>query len=85
MKRLILLAILCASLTGCARDFYARRVTVTELDKATDIVTVEDEQGNLWEFYGAEGWSTGDEIELLMDDNGTSEIQDDIIVRANHR
>ena len=83
MKKLVLLALISLMLSGCAREDYSRRVTVTELDKGTDIVTVEDEQGNLWEFYGVDDWHTGDKCELLMEDNGTREIQDDIIVRIN--
>ena len=37
-----------------AENLYLRRVTVIELDKEADKVTVEDDASNLWEFYGVE-------------------------------
>ena len=90
MKQAILVVLATLFLCGFAtkdcvnaKELYLRRTTVVALTE--DVVTVEDAQGNLWEFLGVEDWHTGDHCELLMSDNGTEKIQDDIIVRTFYR
>lgn len=62
---------------------YPLTTTVTEIKK--DTVTVEDSNGNLWSFNGAEDWEVGDGCALIMDDNSTSEIIDDKIISAKYQ
>ncbi len=63
--------------TNCER--YALTTYVVEVDRDNDIVTCEDYNGNLWEFYGCEDWEVGDCASLLMNDQGTPSIYDDAI------
>lgn len=62
---------------------YPLTTTVTEIKN--DTVTVEDSNGNLWSFNGAEDWEVGDGCALIMDDNSTSEIIDDKIISAKYQ
>lgn len=87
MKKMIfavMALLLCTGITtkDCVntKNLYLRRGTVIAIDEKSDAVTVEDGQGNLWEFLGTEYWHTGDKCELLMDNVNTTEIEDDIIV-----
>ena len=61
---------------------YALAAKVVELDKAQDIVTAMDGNGNLWQFYHCEDWFINDCVILIMDNNGTSIIYDDIILKT---
>lgn len=47
-----------------------------------DVVTVETCTGNIFEFYGAEDWSIGDCVSMIMDSCGTQMVTDDIIIDA---
>ena len=61
---------------------YALTTCVVEVDRDNDIVTCEDYNGNLWEFYGAEDWEVGDCASLLMYTRGTLIIYDDEVQGA---
>lgn len=65
------------------KHLYPLSTTVTEINN--DTVTVEDSNGNLWSFDGAEDWEVGDGCALIMDDNSTSEIIDDKIISAKYQ
>lgn len=65
------------------KHLYPLTTTVTETDN--DTVTVEDSNGNIWSFDGAEDWEVGDGCALIMDDNSTSEIVDDVIISAKYQ
>lgn len=62
---------------------YPLTTTVTQINN--DTVTVEDSNGNLWSFDGAEDWEVGDGCALIMHDNSTSEIVDDVIISAKYQ
>lgn len=62
---------------------YPLSTTVTEINN--DTVTVEDSNGNLWSFNGAEDWEVGDGCSLIMHDNSTKEIVDDTIISAKYQ
>lgn len=64
------------------KHLYPLSTTVTEINN--DTVTVEDTNGNLWSFDGAEDWEVGDGCSLLMDNNGTNNIEDDIIISTQY-
>ena len=65
-------------------EYYALTTCVVEIDRDSDIVTCEDSNGNLWEFYGCEDWEIGDCASLLMDNQGTESIYDDSIEAARY-
>ena len=47
-------------------------------------MTVEDFNGNLWQFDGAEDWVEGDICTLIMNSKGTEEIKDDTIISVHY-
>lgn len=89
LKRIAILALLLSALLlGFARParsgLYATTAKVIAVDYETDTITVEDGGGRAWAFYGAEDWYAGDCASLVMDDAGTPEVYDDIIVSARY-
>lgn len=65
-------------------NLYPLSTVVTGINIEDDSVTVEDSNGNLWDFYGTEDWEVGDGCSLLMDSNGTDNIEDDIIISTQY-
>ena len=63
---------------------YPMTTKVVGIDKAHDIVILEDANGNLWEYEGCEDWEEGDIASLLMNDKGTATIYDDEIVMIRY-
>lgn len=62
---------------------YPLTTTVTEVNN--DTVTVEDSNGNLWSFNGAEDWEINDSCALIMNDNNTKDIRDDVIISTRYQ
>lgn len=67
-----------------AASIYATTMRVTAIDNAKDIVTMETATGHIFEMEGTEDYMIGDYVSLVMDDNGTPGITDDIIVSAQY-
>lgn len=65
-------------------NYYALTAKVIELDRAEDVVVVEDSTGNAWAFYGVEDWQEGDCVSMVMDSRGTESITDDEIITAQY-
>lgn len=63
---------------------YQLTAIVVKADMASDLVTVEDTEGELWQFYGADGWQTSDPCTLVMGTSGTETTYDDCIILALH-
>lgn len=62
---------------------YAMTAQVYCLDYEADIVTIEDANGNLWDFEGCEDYCEGDLVSCVMWDAGTPEtVYDDHILSA---
>lgn len=77
----------------CIMMFYAAFTTdyiyplttvVTQVDKRTDIVCVEDGNGNKWSFFGVEDWQEGDVCSMIMNNQGTKDISDDVIIKQQY-
>lgn len=64
---------------GSLGSRYERQATVVHV--WGDEVEAEDEQGNVWAFY-AEGYERGQQVTLVMTDNETIGIYDDVIVKV---
>lgn len=77
MKRLLLviIALLIIGLLHNMESNYCRKAIVTENNN--NIVTCVDTQGYIWEYRGQA--KVGDKVTLMMNDNHTSDITDDII------
>lgn len=68
--------------TVAAADFqmtYAIVGEIIEVDHSNDMVAVQDYNGNIWTFTDAEDWMAGDICAMIMNDNSTDTIYDDII------
>lgn len=83
----VILAIVClfGIFALCANaDIYAKTAVVYEIDRDADVVVVEDATGNLWEFEGVEDYEIGNFVSMVMDDNNTTSIYDDVIVVSQY-
>lgn len=65
-------------------NIYPLLTTVTEVDRDKDLVTVEDNNGFIWQFEGADDWEEGDLCNCLMDSKGTEKIFDDEIIMTRY-
>lgn len=72
---IVLSAILVLGLMWGYESTYTRTATITKSESG--IVTAKDLSGNLWQYEGSA--TVGDTVELVMYDNHTSTIRDDII------
>lgn len=82
--KLLLAAVGIMSTMVSTAHIYPLYSVVTEVDKENDIVTVTDFNGNDWQFSGCEDWECGNIASLIMHDNGTPDIYDDIIIKAEY-
>lgn len=70
------------SLILTSLGLYPETGKVIEVNHKTDIVSVEIPNGYVYGFYGAEDWKVGDYASLLMSNNRTEVVTDDIVVDA---
>lgn len=81
MKNKIKLLLVAVAL--CAQSWiYPDTMIITNLDYENDIVTVENSNGFLYQFYGTEDYTEGDFVSCIMWTNGTQKVTDDEIIRA---
>lgn len=85
MKKLtattLILILILTALTASA-DVYPMTAKVISVDYAEDVVLVQDYNGFIFAFEGCEDWFEGDGVSMVMDDNGTEDITDDVILMA---
>lgn len=82
---MLIIGFLCGSAYGNRNHTYTSNLypistKVIILDYTTNKVTVQQTNGTLWAFYGCDDWELNDNCNLIMDNNGTPEVYDDIIV-----
>ena len=63
-------------------DYYPMTTIVREIDNKNNTVTVENNDGELFQFIGIEDWQINDVCSLMLDNNGTENIYDDIIIKT---
>lgn len=82
MKKIIVTCIVCFLIAGIffSSCVYPKAGIVIEVNYETDTVTVEDCNGDLWEFGDTSDWEEGDIVAMIMFDCFSKEIYDDIIV-----
>jgi hypothetical protein len=73
---IITFVLMCGIAKAKADNTYTINATVINADN--DVVTCEDVNGNVWEFYG-DGFKVNDAIVLIMNSNHTTTIYDDMI------
>lgn len=92
MKRALLLALTTTLLFSKSAkspvydpdNLYAKVAIVTDLNKDDDVVTVTDSSGYMWEFSGCEDWMLNDYCSMVMYDNNTALIFDDVIIDVKY-
>lgn len=72
---IVLSVILALGFMWGVESTYTRTATITNSESG--IVTAEDKSGHIWQYKGSA--TVGDDITLVMNDNHTSKITDDII------
>lgn len=65
-------------------NYYAMTAKVVDISRPLDRVTIEDSNGNLWQFDGIEDYEVGDFCSCVMNDNNTELIFDDEIVSVQY-
>lgn len=84
---MILVTLLLSAIISAPKEsgnLYPETAVVREVDYATDTVTVECGNGNLFSFYGTDDWEEGDICSMLMNDKGTENITDDEILSMKY-
>lgn len=79
-----LAVIILTTMAGCAEvSPVERTMRVTTIDRNRDMVTCVDADEQVWQFFGVEDYFVGDLVRCEIDDKGTLEFSDDVIL--NHR
>ena len=77
MKKLLVvlgIVLVLGLLWGC-ESTYTRKATV--ISSNNNVVTCKDNSGNIWQYEG--GAAVGEKVVLIMEDNHTSIIADDVV------
>ena len=82
---LVLVSAVMIALCGTASaELYPETARVVEVNYDEDMVTVETFNGFLFVFEGCEDYAEGDGVAMIMDDNGTEKVFDDIILMVQY-
>lgn len=63
---------------------YPTTMLVTDVDYTTDVVTVETLTGFVYQFEGTEDYTEGDLVSVIMYNNRTTNITDDVILTVQY-
>lgn len=63
---------------------YPATMQIIGLNYESDVVTLQTSTGFIYMMDGCEDYSLNDYVALIMNDNGTENITDDIIVKARY-
>ena len=77
----VLVVAILMGVTACAEIY---PTTVVVINISNNIVSMEDYNGNVWEWEGVEDWMCGDIVSAIMDDNNTAIIYDDTIITIRY-
>lgn len=70
---------------NAVNNYYGMTAIVTNISRPLDCVTIEDCNGNLWQFDGVEDYEIGDICSCVMSNNNTEDtIIDDTIVSVQY-
>ena len=86
-----LLSVLVIWCVGCTPDSPARESQeypdcglIIDIDEECNLVTYQTQNGNIFCFTGIEDFFVGDLVATIMNDSGTPEVKDDIVVSARY-
>ena len=77
----VLVVAILMGVTACAEIY---PTTFVVINISNNIVSMEDYNGNVWEWEGVEDWMCGDIVSAIMDDNNTAIIYDDTIITIRY-
>ena len=80
----VLLSMIVSGQINGNATLYPETAIVREIDPVEDTVLVEAGNGNLFVFKGTEDWEEDDICSMLMSDNGTANVVDDIILDVKY-
>ena len=63
---------------------YSSYGIITNVDVNSDVYTIQDYCGNEWEIEGVEDWYEGDLCSMIMYNNGTRDITDDVVITVRY-
>ena len=76
---------------GCTPDSPAREPQeypdcglIIDIEEECNLVTYQTQNGNIFCFTGVEDFFVGDLVATIMNDSGTPEVKDDIVVSARY-
>lgn len=91
MKKIISIIFVLTIIIACSvnafaeSNIYPMAMVVFKINNKTDTVIFKDFNGNLWSYTnGTEDWAVGDLAGIIMYDNNTEIIYDDIIIDARY-
>lgn len=67
-----------------ADNLYPISTKVVSIDYTMDRVTVQQANGTLWTFCCCDDWELDDNCNIIINDNGTPEVYDDVIVDCRY-
>ena len=77
-----MLGILLAILMGC--QVYPKTAFVVDVDRNLNIVTAMDVNGYKWQFTDCDDWQIGDGVSMIVSDNGTEIVTDDVVLSVRY-
>ena len=63
---------------------YPSVAIVVDVNYESNVVALQDSNGEILAFTGTEDWMVGDVAALIMSDNGTEKVYDDEIIDARY-
>lgn len=75
--KMVLVLMVLLTMTAAKAETYPEVFVVHEINRETDIMTLIDFNGWMWDVYGVEDYEIGDVVGAIMDDVGTEIIYDD--------
>lgn len=88
MKKVALIITIMITLSlafPCIAEIYPLIATVKSIDRNLDLVYCVDQNGNRWAFYGVDNQKINDTLLMIMNDNNSWTIKDDIIKTIYYR
>lgn len=85
MRKVVVMLLVALLVCGMASaEIYPNTYIVVAVDQQEDVIVLEDFNGNVWVWEGAEDWFVGDVASALMDDQNTGSIYDDEILMLRY-
>lgn len=81
---LALILFICKNQSQIKVTEYPHVGVVTYVDNNNKSIRITDNNGYVWEYHDVEDWQVGDVCAMIMNDNGTNTILDDIIVKIKY-